>query len=103
MDNQTVLRSNFLIVFADLQNAINNYLNGEHITGETKYIEAYLAAAIHALVDYADKYLHKKSDVIQACRYVNNTLKHNEFLVTHKKNYWWILVSYFFSPNHRKN
>lgn len=84
MDNQTVLRSNFTILFNDLKKAINYYLKEGYLTRETKYVEAYLSATIHALVDYADKYLDPKSEIILACKYVNNTLKHNDLLVTHK-------------------
>ncbi len=85
MDNKTVLKSNFTILFNNLKMAINQYLKEGYLTRETKYVEAYLAATIHALMDYADKYLDSKSEIILACKYANNTLKHNELLITHEE------------------
>lgn len=86
MDNKSILKSNFLILFSNLENSIIEYLKHGHSTGEMQYIDAYLAATIHALVDYADKYLDKDDEKIQACRYANNTLKHNGELISHKKS-----------------
>ena len=85
MNNQSVLKSNLMIVFSDLEKAITAYLNGGHTKGETEYIDAYLAASIHALIDYADKYLDVNDERIKACKYANNTLKHNGMLITHQK------------------
>ena len=85
MSNQSVLKSNLMIVFSDFEKAITAYLNGGYTEGETKYIDAYLAASIHALIDYADKYLDVNDERIKACKYANNTLKHNDRLITHQK------------------
>lgn len=85
MDNKYVLKSNLLIVFSDLERAIQQYLDYGYSIGETKYIDAYLAATIHALMDYADTYLSRDDEQVQACQYANNTLKHNSSLITHKK------------------
>lgn len=85
MSNQSILKSNLLIVFSDLEKAITSYLNGGHTKGETKYIDAYLAASIHALIDYADRYLDANDERIKACKYANNTLKHNDRFITHRK------------------
>lgn len=85
MSNQSVLKSNLMIVFSDLEKAITAYLKGGHTKGETEYIDAYLAASIHALIDYADKYLDVNDERIKACKYANNTLKHNDRLITHQK------------------
>lgn len=68
-----------------MENAINNYLKCGHTLGQTQYIDAYLAASIHALIDYADKYLDTHDERIKACKYANNTLKHNGSLVSHKE------------------
>lgn len=85
MNNQLVLKSNLLILFSDLEYSIKKYLECGYAIGETKYIDAYLAATIHALIDYADKYLDKDDEKIQACRYANNSLKHHSSLITHKE------------------
>lgn len=84
MDNESMLKSNLMIVFSDLEKAIEQYVSSGYSIGETKYIDAYLAATIHALMDYADAYLSKDDEKIQACRYANNTLKHNSLLKTHR-------------------
>lgn len=85
MDNQSILRSNFLILYSNLETAINDYLKYGHTNGQTQFIDAYLSATIHALIDYADKYLDIRNEKIKACRYANNTLKHNESLISHKE------------------
>ena len=56
MDNKSMLKSNLMVIFSDLEKAIEQYLSSGYRIGETKYIDAYLAATIHALMDYADAY-----------------------------------------------
>ena len=85
MNNESVLKNNLSILFSDLEKSINVYLDSGYTKGETEYIDAYLAAFIHALIDYADKYLDVNDERIKACKYANNTLKHNSMLITHKK------------------
>lgn len=87
MTGKQILKSNCVILFEELRKAVDNYLRQGHITGDTKYIDAYLAATIHSIIDYADGYLdpNKQDNVFNACRYANNTLKHSTSLVTHKK------------------
>ncbi len=79
-----ILQSNFEIVYNQLREAIQEYLESGHTKGEFQYIEAYLAATIHSIMDYAERYM-KNDAIVNACRYVNNTLKHNPQLITHKK------------------
>lgn len=81
---KSTLQSNFEIVYNQLTEAIQEYLESGHSKGEFKYIEAYLAATIHSIMDYAERYM-ENDDIINACRYVNNILKHNPNFVTHKK------------------
>ena len=85
--SKTVLKSNFIIVYQQLQNAINEYTFSGHTTGNFAYVDAYLAASIHAAMDYIERFNQIKldPDIISACRYANNTLKHNPRLITHRK------------------
>lgn len=85
MDNKGVLRSNFLIMFRELSKAIDDYLKYGYTKGDLQYVDAYLSATIHTLMDYADKYMDKDDEQVMACRYACNTLKHNSSLVTHRK------------------
>ena len=87
MSGKAVLKSNCLILFCELQKAVDNYLKYGHLRGEIQYIDAFLTATIHSFIDYADGHLDpdKKDDEFNACRYANNILKHNPALVTHKK------------------
>lgn len=85
MTGKLILKSNCVILFEELKKAVDNYIKFGHTRGETQYINAFLAATIHSFLDYADRYLNKEDEKIQACRYVNNTLKHNISLVTHCK------------------
>ena len=87
MSGKSILKSNCLILFGELQKAINDYLEHGHTRGEVKYIDAFLTATIHSFIDYADGHLDpdKEDDRFNACRYANNVLKHNSALVTHKK------------------
>ena len=79
-----ILQSNFNIVYNQLNLAIDNYLGGGYTRGEFQNMEAYLAATIHAIMDYAERFLENNEDV-NSCRYVNNTLKHSEGYITHKQ------------------
>lgn len=83
-DAKEVFRSNFRIQYNQLVEAIQKYKEEGHLRGETQYIESYLASTIHSIMDYAERYL-KEDDVINACRYVNNTIKHNLQLISHKE------------------
>lgn len=82
---KSILKSNFHILFEELKKAVNNYLDYGHIHGEIEYINAFLTASIHSLIDYTDRYFDSEDAEIMACKYVNNTLKHNDVLVTHSK------------------
>ena len=84
MSGKVNLQNNFKIMFEGLQQAINKYLESVTCTGRMEYVEAYLAVTIHALMDYADRFL-LDNDEIMACRYVNNTIKHVSGYVTHKE------------------
>lgn len=84
MDGKKNLQNNFRIMFLGLQNAIKEYLEQGRYSGEIDEVEAYSVASVHALMDYADRFL-KDDDSILACRYVNNTIKHAGGFVTHKE------------------
>lgn len=84
MSGKANLQNNFKIMFEGLQKAIEDYLEYGTCTGRMEYVEAYLVATIHALMDYADRFL-LDDDEIMACRYVNNTIKHVAGYVTHKE------------------
>lgn len=81
---KSILQSNFKIMYNHLIEAIQVYLDSGHTNGDYQYIEAYLAATIHSIMDYAERYM-ENDDIVNACRYVNNILKHNPNFVTHKK------------------
>lgn len=85
MTGKKILKSNFLIVYQDLKDAINEYLSSGHCQGKTEKIDAYLAATIHALIDFDIRCPYKDRQVIQAFEYANNTLKHNKSLISHKE------------------
>lgn len=87
MSGKLILKSNCAILFDELKRAVENFVRQGEIKGETKYIDAFLAATIHSIIDYADGYLdpQKQDNEFNACRYANNTLKHKISLVTHKK------------------
>lgn len=83
-------------MFLGLQNAIKEYLEHGRYTGKIDEVEAYLVAFIHALMDYADRFLEDDSSIL-ACRYVNNTIKHAGGFVTHKEIIGGFTFSMFFS------
>lgn len=85
MSGKKILRNNFLILYQDLENAIKEYLNYGHLHGDTEKIDAYLAATIHALIDFSDRFWGDNEEIIKAFKYANNTLKHNCSLVSHKE------------------
>lgn len=87
MSGKAVLKSNCLILFCELQKAVDDYLKHGYRRGEAQYIDAFLTATIHSFIDYADGHLdpNKTDNEFNACRYANNILKHNSALVTHKK------------------
>lgn len=84
MSGKENLQSNFRIMFMGLQKAIDDYAKSGYHAEKIEFVEAYLVASIHALMDYADRFL-KDDDEIMACRYVNNTAKHVDGYVTHKE------------------
>ena len=64
----------FKVMYGNLKDGIKEYQKSP--TEETlRSVEAYLDAAIHAIVDYAERYLKYEGEII-ACYYVNNTIKH---------------------------
>ena len=83
---ENTLKSNIEILFMHLTNAINEYIDKGECMGELKYINAYLAATINAIVSYIDKLIEvdrlQENDVVQALKFVNNLHKHNP-LVSH--------------------
>lgn len=85
MTDKEILKSNFSIVYQDLKDSIDEYLTSGHCQGKTEKIDAYLAATIHALIDFYERYPQKDNEIINACKYANNTLKHNSSLISHKK------------------
>ena len=87
MSGRAVLKSNCSILFCELQKAVDDYVDHGYLTGEVRYIDAFLTATIHSFIDYADGHLdpNKQDDEFNACRYANNVLKHKSALVTHKK------------------
>lgn len=80
-----VFRQNFLVVYQNLKDAITEYKSAGDFSGSTIQIDAYLAASLHALVNYSERYFDKSEEIFKACKYANNTQKHNLLLVTHKK------------------
>ena len=82
MDEKTNLQNNFRIMYEQLEFYIEKYYIDEK-NEYLEYIEAYLAATIHTLMDYAERYLCEDS-VIIACKYVNNIVKHVTGFVTFK-------------------
>lgn len=83
---ENTLKSNIEILFMHLTNAINEYIDKGECMGELKYINAYLAATINAIVSYIDKLIEvdrlQENDVVQALKFVNNLHKHNPHFVS---------------------
>ena len=77
----------FFIVYKQLESAIREYASSGHTTGNFIYVDAYLAANIHAAMDYIERFnkIKLSKNIISACRYANNTLKHNPRPITHRK------------------
>ncbi len=84
MDEKRNLQNNFKLMYSRLCWAIDDYLKHGHNDKGIDELEAYLAATMHALMDYAERYL-KDDDIILACKYVNNTIKHVHGFITHKE------------------
>ena len=85
-EKETVYISNIQILYSDLKNAINDYIEGGYSKGESKFINAYLMAVIGAIVAYKDTIIKgQESEEIKACKYANNMLKHDPIIVTHIK------------------
>ena len=85
MDSKEYLKSNFFIMYEELQQAIDTYVDNTCDTRALKRVEAFLVATIHTLVDYAERYMDNNDERIRACRYVNNSIKHLDGFVTLKK------------------
>ncbi len=47
-------------------------------------LEAYLSACIHAFCDYFERY-GNSDEYVAACRFVNNTIKHNAGYITYEE------------------
>lgn len=86
--SKQILKNNFLIVYKQLERTIHEYASSGHTTGNFIYVDAYLAASIHAAMDYIERFnkIKLSKNIISACRYANNTLKHNPRLITHRKS-----------------
>lgn len=82
---EEVYINNVQILFSDLKESINEYINKGHCSGEVKYINAYLSAVLGAIVSYKDTVLmnQNETDEIKACKYANNMLKHDPTIITH--------------------
>lgn len=85
MDGKNIFRANFLIVYQDLVNSIQHYIDCDYNHGQTDKIDAYLAATIHAIIDYSERFWGDDTEIIKACKYANNTQKHNLLLISHKR------------------
>ena len=83
---ESALKSNIEILFIHLTNAIKEYIDKGECMGELKYINAYLASTINAIVSYIDKLIEvdrmQENDVVQALEFVNNLHKHNPNFVS---------------------
>lgn len=86
---ECTLKSNIEILFMHLKNSIEEYIEKGECMGDLKYINAYLAATINAIVSYVDKLVEikrlKENDVIEALKFVNNLYKHNPNFVSATK------------------
>lgn len=85
MNGKTILGNNFLILYQELEHAITEYLDYGRLHGNTGRIDAYLAATLHTLIDFSDRFWGDDEEIIKAFKYANNTLKHDCSLVSHKK------------------
>ena len=101
MEGKKNLQNNFRIMLLGLQNAIKEYLEHGCYTGKIDEVEAYLVASIHALMDYADRFLENDERIL-ACRYVNNTIKHAGGFVTHKEITGGLTFPMFFPSEFKK-
>lgn len=83
---ECTLKSNIEILFMHLKNSIEEYIEKGECMGDLKYINAYLAATINAIVSYVDKLIEIKrlqeNDVIEALKFVNNLHIHNPNFVS---------------------
>jgi len=84
MDSKEALKSNFQIMYEELQSLINKYVRNTGDRLLERKVEAYLSATIHALVDYSSRFL-KLNSALTACNYVNNTIKHADGFVSYKQ------------------
>ena len=82
MEAKESLISNFEVVYEDLNKAVGECIGEKHNSIELKYVNAYLAATIHAMLDYIDRYI-KDDESVLAFKYVNNSIKHVKGFVTH--------------------
>lgn len=78
--HEEVYRSNIVIMYKGLEEAINRYRNNGKEEAAV-YVRAYLPALLNAIASYQDSVLKKKeiqeTTEILACKYANNRLKHN--------------------------
>ena len=84
MDSKEALKSNFQIMYEELQSLINKYVRNTGDRLLERKVEAYLSATIHALVDYSSRFLESNHS-LTACSYVNNTIKHADGFVSYKQ------------------
>ena len=82
MEAKESLISNFEVVYEDLNKAVDECIGEKHNSIELKYVNAYSAATIHAMLDYVDRYI-KDDESVLAFKYVNNSIKHVKGFVTH--------------------
>lgn len=82
---EKVLKSNIEILYGQLCAAVHDYIETGHCMGEFRYINAYLCAAINAIVAYIDRLIEvghmEESEIVQAIKYANNLQKHNPQLI----------------------
>ena len=64
MDSKESLISNFEVVYEDLNKAVGECMGEKHNSIELKYVNAYLVATIHAMLDYIDRYILDDESVL---------------------------------------
>lgn len=74
MGEKQHFQNTFKVMYDHLKDYIGKYQ--EHPYQENqKYVEAFLDVTIHVIADYAERFL-KYTGPVNACIYVNNTIKH---------------------------
>lgn len=88
---EEVYRDYVTILYSDLVDAINQYCKTGYSINDTKYVNTYLFAFLGAVVSYYDTLIKPtinstkcgESEIIKACKFANNTVKHCVSLISH--------------------